>query len=409
MSNRTFVASLLLLIGFTGCPTPEPTMRDADVASDAYVTDATDDAGTDASRSDGGPDAGPPMGFEEEIDYWMNSGGLHGVAALARQGTTRVVAVRGLATETMPVDEHTLFNVASISKTFVGALALQEAEAGRLDLDGDVAPILGFALRHPMHASTAITPRMLMAHTSGLIDDFLDLSISEGDPTETLDAFARTYAADPTHWGDAPGTTRSYCNACLAVLARVVERTSSSDFRVASRTRLFEPLGLDGAGWFFADIDASRLAHFYTWAPRIGYAETPMNGYAHYPAGMLMISLSGLERWTRGHVEMGTLDGTRFLAESSITETRRAQFPAVSGGQAMVWYYTTHAGSRWLSHSGSSFGASSQLLYRPEDGRMIIVLTNSDAYIRSRFGQPLGGDAIERIIERMNAELERSL
>ena len=309
----------------------------------------------------------------------------------------------------MPVDEHTLFNVASISKTFVGALALQEAEAGRLDLDADVAPILGFDFQHPRHPSVAITPRMLMTHTSGMVDDFLDLAVSDGDPSVSLESFARTYAADPTHWGDAPGMTRSYCNACIAVLARVIEHTSSTDFRVASQSRLFDPLALDGAGWFFGDVDSGRLAHFYTWAPRRGYSELALQGYPHYPAGMLMISLHGLERWLLGHLAMGTLDGTRFLSEASVGETQRVQTPSVSRSQALVWYYTTHAGLRWLSHSGSSFGASTQMLYRPEDGRMIVVLTNSDAYIRSRLGQSGGSDAIDRIIERMNAELELSL
>lgn len=406
MSLRITLFAVLLL-ALTGCPTPISTTSDA--GPDAPSQDASSDAGTDAPRSDGGPDAGPPMGFEEEVDYWMNAGGLHGVAALARQGDQRVVAVRGLATETMPVDEHTLFNVASISKTFVGALALQEAEAGRLDLDADVAPLLGFDFHHPMHPTAAITPRMLMTHTSGLIDEFLDLSVTEGDPTESLDAFARSYASDPTHWGDAPGTTRSYCNACLAVLARVVERSAATDFRALSRTRLFEPLALDGAGWFFADVDASRLAASYAWSRGRGYSELSQQGFPHYPAGMLMISLSGLERWTLGHLQNGILDGTRFLSEASVAETRRAQFPAISGGQAMVWYYANHAGSRWLSHSGSSFGASTQLLYRPEDGRMIIVLTNSNAYIRSRLGMPIGSDAIDRIIERMNSELDRAM
>ncbi len=394
----------VLLIALTGCPTPVST-----TGPDAPSQDASSDAGTDAPRNDGGPDAGPPMGFQEEVDYWMNAGGLRGVAALARQGDQRVVAVRGLATETAPVDAHTLFNVASISKTFVAALALQEAEAGRLDLDADVAPILGFDFHHPSHPTLAITPRMLMAHTSGLIDDFLDLDITEGDPTETLDAFARSYSADATHWGDAPGTSRSYCNACIAVLARVIEQTSGTEFRALSETRLFAPLALDGAGWFFADVDAARLADSYSWSRVRGYSDLGQQGFPHYPAGMLMISLSGLERWTLGHIQNGMLEGIRFLAEASVAETRRAQFPSISGGQAMVWYYTNHAGLRWLSHSGSSFGASTQLLYRPEDGRMIIVLSNSDAYIRSRFGQPLGSDAIDRIIERMNSELERAL
>ncbi|GAB4198168.1 MAG: hypothetical protein OHK0013_07050 [Sandaracinaceae bacterium] len=45
--------------------------------------------------------------------------------------------------------------------------------------------------------------------------------------------------------------------------------------------------------------------------------------------------------------------------------------------------------------------------YRPEDGRILIVLSNSDAYIRSRLGIRAGADAIDAILERLDAELDR--
>ena len=76
MSSRNPRPALLgaLLFLLSACPSPEVT-SDAgalvDAPSDAGA--GAEDVGLDAPRADTGPDAGPPMGFEEELDYWMNA------------------------------------------------------------------------------------------------------------------------------------------------------------------------------------------------------------------------------------------------------------------------------------------------------------------------------------------------
>lgn len=391
-------------------------------APDAQGLDASDAQGMDASLEASQPeatapevsvtpdarrDAGPPADLEGFVQYWLERGGLRGVAALARSPTARVVVLRGMATETMPVQEHTLFTMASISKTFVCALALQLVERGLLDLDADVSAQLGFTVRHPGYPDTPITARMLMTHTSGMVDNFLDLEpfVFDGDPTVSLDAFARAVVMPASHWGARPGASRSYCNAGIGVLARLVERVAQSDIRALTRQQLEGPLALDGAGWFYADIDRNRLALPYVWSPPDAYVEAPLLNYAYYPVTSMMSSLAGLERWLGGHLAGGVVDGTRFLSEASVNETRRVQFPSVSSTQGLVWYYGTVNGRRFLGHSGSALGASTLMRYRPEEGRMLIVLTNSDAYVRSRIGMTAGEDAINQLMARLDTEL----
>jgi len=119
----------------------------------------------------------------------------------------------------------------------------------------------------------------------------------------------------------------------------------------------------------------------------------------------LTFSLVGVERWLIGHRDGGVIDGVRFLETTSVEETRRAQFPDVRGSQALVWYEQWQGGRRWWGHSGSSYGTSAQMRYQPEEGRLLVVLTNSDAYIRDRVGSPAGADAIDAILARLDAEL----
>lgn len=365
------------------------------------------DAGAPADLE---PDLGPPADVEGFLDFEMRVGGLRGLAAaIVQDGVVARVYTRGRASETGPVDEHTLFVAASISKTFVGALLLQLAAEGRLDLDAPLDEVLGFPARNPDFPAEPLSVRMLMTHTSGLIDDFGTLAgytVSDGmDPTMTLDEVARGYLAVPAHFDATPGTAYSYCNAGFGVLGRVVELASGEDLRTLSEARLFGPLALDGAGWFYADVDASRLATEYIWNQRTNvYTPQPQRNYAHYPATSLRISVTGLARWLLVYTGAGTLDGVRILDPASFAETQIVTYPAVRSNQALVWYYTTQGGHRWLGHSGSSIGSSNQLLYDPDTGRGLVVLTNSDAYIRDRLGHSEGADAIDAIIGRLDAE-----
>lgn len=387
-------------------------IRAVDVAVDGASLDASGSDGgfpvLDAARRDGGPDVGPPATLEEAIQYWLDVGALRGVAALAADRDTRIVVTRGMATDTAPVDEHTLFQVASLSKTAATAVALSLAEEGRLDLDAPIDDTIGAPVRHPAHPDVPITARMLLTHTSGLIDDFLDLApfVTEGDPTTDLETFTRIYVMDPAHWGAEPGTARAYCNACFGVLGHVLERAAGQDLRTLSEDRLFAPLALDGAGWFFEDVDTARLALPYAWDGR-RYNALPQRSYAFYPASSWTVSLAGLERWLIAHRDDGVIDGVRFLEVESVAATRTVQAPEIDDGQGLGWHRQRQGGRIWWGHGGSSYGTSAQMRYRPEDGRILIVLSNSDAYIRSRLGIRAGADAIDAILERLDAELDR--
>jgi CubicO group peptidase (beta-lactamase class C family) len=387
------------------------------------VLDTGPDAALDAgepvdafSAPDVGHDAGPiPADLEGFIGYQMRLGRLPGVAAaIVDRGAIQRIVTLGRATDTTNVDAHTLFLVASISKTFVSALLLQLAEEGTLTLDDAAETYLGYPVRAPQAPDHAITIRELATHTSGLTDDWpaLGTVTTTGDPTVTLTQFAHDYLMDPTHFDRAPGVSQEYCNAGFGVLGAVIEAASHEDLRARTARLLTTPLALDGAGWWLADVDTSHLAVEYVTGvvdPATGdatYEAQPQRGFGHYTATSMRISITDLARWVLMHTGGGTLDGATVLMPTSIGEEQHVQYPALDRDQGFVWYYRNLDGARWISHSGSSFGTSAQMMYRTTDGRGLIVITNSDAYIRSRFGRREGADAIEAILTRLDQEAD---
>jgi CubicO group peptidase (beta-lactamase class C family) len=363
----------------------------------------------DGGPSDGGVDAGPPEDLEGFVDWQMARGGLPGVAlAITTPDRTVLTMVRGQAAPGVAVDERTLFILGSVSKTFTGVVVLQLVDDGLLDLDAPVDDYLPYAVRHPAFPTAPVTARMLLTHVSGMSDDLALLGAMTsigGDSPVALGDFSRDYVADAGHWMAEPGTAYAYCNACYAMLGHLVEVIAGTDLRARTEARVFGPLALDGAGWLLADVDASRLATPYTYSERRG-TFTPLEhaGYAFYPSCSVRASIVGVARWTRFVSRGGELDGTRALSVERNAEMRAIPFPMVARARALGWEWSNFHGRRWIGHSGEVNGGSTRILIGETDGIALVILTNSDAYVRSEIGMESGRDAINAILARLDDE-----
>ncbi len=378
------------------------------------------DAGLDGGADAAPPvvrDAGtPPEDFDGFVEWQLAYGGIPG-AALAIVTPDEVVRIGGYGFADLEagrrVDEHTLFVMASISKPMAVVRAMQLVEEGLLDLDAPIGDYLGYPVVHPEHPEVAISVRTLLCHVSGLTDDYGALAevTFVGDPPTEVDQFTRDYAVaggalyGEGPWGPAPGTVRDYCNAGYGVIGAVLEAAGGASYREQTRTALFEPLGMDGAGWFLADVDAARLATPYGYNGR-RFTALPHNGWSFYPATSLRISATGLARFARMILRGGELDGTRVVEESSVQEMLRVQYPDVRSNQQLGFYVQRLAGHSFTGHGGETFGGSTQLLIAEEGTHALLLITNSDAYIRARVPTlAQGEEAMDAILARMDAEV----
>jgi D-alanyl-D-alanine carboxypeptidase len=126
-----------------------------------------------------------------------------------------------------PVDEETLFEIGSISKSFTASCLLRQWRAGRLDLDAKMRTVL------PWFPFDGITVHDLLSHTGGII-------CSLGDPPSPA---AEVLALADT--ARAPvGSGFWYSNAGYQALGCLLERLTGEPFADTYRREIIAPLGL---------------------------------------------------------------------------------------------------------------------------------------------------------------------
>ena len=136
----------------------------------------------------------------------------------------------------VPVNDHTSFEIASMSKQFTDAAILLLAEEGKIGLDDNVRKYLD-DLPAEWHD---ITIRQLMLHTAGLRDDW-----DEPDDffltKNTDEEFLRALTAFPLKFK--PGERFSYgCGPF--VLGMVIKKITGKPYSQFMRERIFTPLGM---------------------------------------------------------------------------------------------------------------------------------------------------------------------
>ncbi len=168
----------------------------------------------------------------------------HGILSVETRGVADLSTQRAVTADD-PV------RVASISKLVTAIAVMRLVEAGRLDLDADVADMLGWSLRNPAYPDTPITLRLLLSHRSSLTD-----TIDYGLP---LDAEMRRVLADPLAW-DAehpPGAYFRYANFNSPVVAAVMESATGERFDRLVDRLVFKPLSIDACFNWVSCSDAS--------------------------------------------------------------------------------------------------------------------------------------------------------
>ena len=357
-----------------------------------------------SSSPDAGPSSGPgasssappPTGpsavlavrLQSTLERMRVKLAIPGVSAtvLLPDGTTWT-GVSGLAdvAARTKVAPDTAFAYASVSKTFTSALILQLIDEGKLRLADSAAAFLP-PLR--LAIDRRITIGMLLNHTSGLADYFLNPKIDRPLQARPAD----TWTVDRTlgYVGrrvSAPGAAWHYSNTNYLLLGLIAERLTGQTLGEAIRTRLLEPTGL-ASTWFQAEEPARMsLAHGYRF---VGTKRTAKpidlddgsSGIAPFRsvitaaggAGSIAGTSDDLARWARA-LYSGKVLGPQATAMllSGFTKTRN-YLPGVVYGYGVQ--AVTIAGHASLGHSGRLLGFRSAVRHFPIDGLTIAVLTN---------------------------------
>lgn len=273
----------------------------------------------------------------------------------------------------LPVTPETLFQIGSISKTFLGTAVMRLAAQGRLDLDAPVRSYLpGLRLRDP-GAQAGVTMRHLLNHTSGWVGDYFD-DLGPGDDALRRMVEERMPELEQT---TPLGATFSYNNAGFYLAGRVIELVTGMPFEAAMAELVFRPLGLENSLFDPAEVMLRRFACGHIVRDGGPELASPWPiGRAANPAGGIASTVGDLLRYAEFH--MG--DGAGLLPAELL---RQMQEPAVSSVSILdhvgiTWFSREIDGVRLINHGGATNGQIAALWAVPSRGFAIAALTNAN-------------------------------
>ncbi|HXV85656.1 MAG TPA: serine hydrolase domain-containing protein, partial [Gemmatimonadales bacterium] len=289
------------------------------------------------------------------------------------------VAIRGLGItnveDPLPVTAHTVFPIASISKTFAATAVMRLVEQGKLDLGSPVRAYLpDFRVRDEA-ASRDATVWHLLTHLGGW-----EGQVAGPDRgTETLTHFASTIT-DLMQVAP-PGAAWSYNNAGFSIAGRVIEVVTGTPINRAIRDLVFQPMGLEHAGTTAGEFIVHRFAAGHSVRDGAPALNRPFSPATSVTAGGVGLCITDLLAYARFHLGDGAgTGGERVLTRASLElmRTPQAGKQATDDHIGIGWHLRTVGPVRTASHGGTLGGHILLLEIVPERDFAIAILTNAN-------------------------------
>lgn len=288
------------------------------------------------------------------------------------------VTVRGLGVtnveDALSVTPHTVFPIASISKTLASTLMLRLVEQGKVDLRAPVQRYLPQFRVRDAEVSRTATVWHLLTHTGGWEGQVSGPERGE----DTLRNFVASI--DDLMQVAPPEAAWSYNNAGFSIAGRVIESVTGLSINRAMRELVFQPLGLEHAGTTAGDFITQRFAAGHLARDGSPSLIRPFSPSVSVTAGGIGLCITDLLAYAQFHLGDGTANGTRVLTRASLELLRTPQLAkqGTHDHMGIGWHLREVGGVRTASHGGTLSGHVLLLEIVPERNFAIAILTNAN-------------------------------
>ena len=287
-----------------------------------------------------------------------------------------------------PVDENTIFAIASNTKAFTTTGLGLLVQEGKLDWDDPVLKYLPeFQLFDPV-ATRKITIRDLLCHRSGLGTWQGDLTWfgSNYDPDEVIHRIRFIPPVADFR------TSYRYSNLMFLVAGQIISEVTSITWQEFTKQRFFYPLNMQRSNTSVKELRmVENVATPHTLVNErldtISYV--PMDNCA--PAGGINSCVNDVTQWLRLQLQYGNYDGKQLVDSTIIYETRQPHNLIQIGRNAknlnpyvhfsdyaLGWRLSDYQGQLVVNHTGGLDGMLSYVGFLPEQNLGVVILTNSD-------------------------------
>jgi CubicO group peptidase (beta-lactamase class C family) len=230
-----------------------------------------------------------------------------------------------------PMPKDAIFRLQSMSKPVVAACAMALFDEGLFTLDEPIskhcpewAEPKVLENGQPVPAKFAVTPRMLMSHSSGLYYGDIDGgSPLAPDPAvrASLQALSESLARQPLKFH--PGTAYQYGHS-IDILGRYIEAVAGKPLDEVMQERILGPLKMTSTDFWVHPENAARICQIYK-QTKPGVLERGRDAGKLTEKPTLFMGGQGLcastedyERFCRMMLNRGELDGVRVLTAETV-------------------------------------------------------------------------------------------
>jgi len=299
--------------------------------------------------------------------------------------------------------DSTLYEIASITKTFTGLLVAQAVLDGKFSVEDDVRNVLPEEYQNLNYNGEPIRVKHLLLHTAGLpaylptaIGDLmtefteeLPFQISKIESGYTKDQFLQD--VQRVELTATPGTNYAYSNVDVELLAYILERAYETTYDDLIRTYITAPADMDDTKIKLSIQEKSKLANGYGMNGR----RTP-----HF-ANTLWGADGGLKSTSKDLTKY-----MEFILKSEHERISKSQELLYDEGDFKAGYLwsmrDTAEDGLFFRHHGGAFGTQNLLFIYPKYDLGISVITNQSDMNTAPKLEKLVADILSKLKKEIN-------
>lgn len=278
-----------------------------------------------------------------------------------------------------PLDNSTVFELASCSKQFTALAIVQLIEKELINYDTYVGEIIK---AFPYNNITVVD---LLRHQSGLPDYqrlFYDKKHWNSKIIATNSDVIAILGKLNLELRFKPGTKYEYNNTGYAVLASIIEQVSGQSYKSYITEYIFIPSGMTGSRVYdFGEQPESHhnVALGYTYNERRKKYQKIENDknhkHIHWMNGIvgdrgIYSSILDLEKWKKA------IRNNLLITQASKNSMMSVDDISTKYGYGWAIYNSDNKG-RWVYHNGSWSGFKTMTLYLPDSNEFLVILSNN--------------------------------
>lgn len=272
------------------------------------------------------------------------------------------------------VTPQTPFLIASLSKSLTAMGIMQLVDEKKLDLDKTVQTYIPWFCVSDRQASSEITVRQLLNHTSGIgTDAEFEVATLRGDDT-TIEQIVRKF--NKIKLTKKVGEAFQYNSANYIILGEIIESVSGLSYEEYMKQKVFQPLGMKHS--YVSQAEAKKDGMAVGYRTVFGFpvpAELPYRK-DFLPAYSIISCSEDMSKYLIALLNNGSYNNTQILSKQGVTElmtpsSKTSEWQSYGLG----WYVTSGS----VYHGGEVANYQSKAKMIPEDSLGVILMYNTSS------------------------------